>query len=302
MAYDVGDIVKHNEQLWKVINPILGQDNAVNFSTFNSSAFLYDFYDSSNYAFNFSQPVAVKTIIRGDYAFPLSNTTHILIRAGFEQYQGTAVGDKLQLVWNNYTTGTFAPSTTPPYGLINEVYPFDGLATGVALDGSTAAVIDKAFIDGEHVIQDKVDEILNVNFLLNLPAVGSIVSTAAAEGEISYINNQSTQALIYLKNVRGKFESFGTLKQGATPIGEFERVIQEDYSTLGGWWKINLGFTLTSPALYDDKKRTLVVKDIIKAAESRTALNYFNILNTWADQIAVSIVYLACYRQLLSLS
>jgi hypothetical protein len=303
MAYDVGDIVKHNEQLWKVINPILGQDNAVNFSTFNSSAFLYDFYDSSNYAFNFSQPVAVKTIIRGDYAFPLSNTTHILIRAGFEQYQGTAVGDKLQLVWNNYTTGTFAPSTTLPYGLINEVYPFDGLATGVALDGSTAAVIDKAFIDGEHVIQDKVDEILNVNFLLNLPAVGSIVSTAAAEGEISYINNQSTQALIYLKNVRGKFENFGTLKQGATPIGEFERAIQEDYSTLGGWWKINLGFTLTSPALYDDKKRTLVVKDIIKAAESRTALNYFNILNTWADQIAVSdtpvsqIAILSYYRQ-----
>lgn len=261
-SYDINNIVRHSEQLWRVVNPILGEDPSVDFTTFDSAAFVYDTeYNSTDNLYP-----DIKILLRGDYVFPAVTTNHMLIRTSANQYRGSAVGDKLQLIWNDLTT---------QYPTGND--PFDGNASG----------IDKAFIDGNHVIQHKVDEILNIDLTIIAVTVGDVVETNTAEGTVCYVRKEGTQSLIYLSNVNGKFEDSGSLTVGILTVGDYNRVIAEDYDSLGGWWYINLGFTLTSTELSDSKK-SLVVRDIIKAAESRTVKNYYNILDTQATQAIVS--------------
>ena len=258
-AYDVGDIVKHKEQLWKVVNPVLGQDPSVDFTTFDAASFWSEVeFDAGINAYP-----TIKQMITGNYSVAGVSTDHLLIRAGLQQYRGSAVGDTLVLYWNNLTTEYPTGNT-----------PFNGTATG----------IDKTFIDGAHTIQEKVDEIINIDLTLLTPTVGDTLSTEDADGEVVYVFSQGTQSIIYLSNVNGNFADSDQIKLGVFPVGDYTRVIAEDYDlTLAGWWLINIPSPGTVSAQADSKK-SLVIRDIIKAGDPRTAFLYFNSLDTQQSQ------------------
>ena len=258
-AYDVGDIVKHKEQLWKVVNPVLGQDPSVDFTTFDAASFWSEVeFDAGTNVYP-----TIKQMITGNYSIAGVSTDHLLIRAGTDQYRGSAVGDTLVLYWNNLTTEYPTGNT-----------PFNGTATG----------IDKTFIDGAHTIQEKVDEIINIDLTLLTPTVGDTLSTEDADGEVVYVFSQGTQSIIYLSNVNGNFADSDQIKLGVFPVGDYTRVIAEDYDlTLAGWWLINIPSPGTVSAQADSKK-SLVIRDIIKAGDPRTAFLYFNSLDTQQSQ------------------
>ena len=257
-SYAVGDIVLHNEQLWKVVNPVLGQDPSVDFTTFSASSF----WSEAEYDAGTGTYPVIKQIITGNYTFTGVGADHILIRATTDQYRGSAVGDTLVLHWNNFTT---------EYPIGNT--PFDGAAVG----------INKTFIDGAHVIQEKIDQIININLTITAPTVGDTLNTDSAVGEVSYIFTQGTQSIIYLSNVQGNFIDAAQIRLGPTPVGDYTRVILEDFDSVAGWWKIDVPSPGTTSGLADTK-RSLVVRDIIKAGDARTAFLYFNSLTTKAAQ------------------
>ena len=258
-AYDVDDIVKHKEQLWKVVNPVLGQDPSVDFTTFDAASF----WSEVEFDAGINVYPTIKQMITGNYSIAGVSTDHLLIRAGTQQYRGSAVGDTLVLYWNNLTTEYPTGNT-----------PFNGTATG----------IDKTFIDGSHTIQEKVDEIINIDLTLLTPTVGDTLSTEDADGEVVYVFSQGTQSIIYLSNVNGNFADSDQIKLGVFPVGDYTRVIAEDYDlTLAGWWLINIPSPGTVSAQADSKK-SLVIRDIIKAGDPRSAQLYFNSLDTQVSQ------------------
>jgi hypothetical protein len=67
-------------------------------------------------------------------------------------------------------------------------------------------------------------------------------------------------------------------------VGDYTRVIAEDYDlTLAGWWLINIPSPGTVSAQADSKK-SLVIRDIIKTGDPRSAQLYFNSLDTQVSQ------------------
>lgn len=266
------DIVRHNQQLWKVLDPIAPQDASVDFTTFDSAAFLYD--PLFNVVDNAYPDITV--MLRGDTGFILDATlnpplvtNHMLIRASANQYAGTAVGDKLQLFWNQF-------NTSYPNGTGN--VPFDGAISGIS----------KAFIDGVqgigvaagHVIIHKIDEIISVDLTLVDVTVNDVVQTITGSGTVTYKRKIGTRTLIYLKAVNGIINNSGSLALGSQLIGEYVKVVVNDYATLGGWWYINLGFNTDANSQQTDLKKSLVVRDIIKASDLRIANDFYNIFDT----------------------
>ena len=257
-AYDVGDIVQHNEQLWQVSNPVLGADPSVDFTTFDAASF----WSEAEFDVGENEYPVIKQMITGNYTFVGVGADHILIRASTDQYRGSAVGDTLVLYWNNLTTEYPTGNT-----------PFNGTATG----------IDKTFIDGAHTIQEKVDEIISIDLLIITPTVGDTLSTDDAVGTVSYIFTQGTQAIIYLSNVEGNLADADQIRLGPIPVGDYVRAITEDYNSVAGWWRIDVPSPGTT-SNQTDSKRSLVVRDIIKAGDPRTAFLYFNSLDTQLSQ------------------
>ena len=138
--YDVNDIVQYKEQLWKSLNQVYSQDDSVDFSSFDSHVFPFELtYDPDLASYN-----NLTNLVIGDHVFPNVTTDHMLIRANEEQFLGTAIGDKLQLKWNTYT------SIFP-----NGKQPFAG--TYVANN------IDATFLTGEHAIVYKAEKMFVIN-------------------------------------------------------------------------------------------------------------------------------------------
>ena len=267
------DIVRHNQQLWKVLEPIAPTDPSVDFTTFDSAAFLYDpLYNSVNNAYP-----DITVLLRGDVGFVLDATlnpplvtNHMLIRASADQYNGTAVGDKLQLIWNQF-------NTSYPDGVGN--VPFNGAILN----------INKAFIDGVegigataggHEIIHKVDEIISVDLTLVEVNLNDVLQTTTGSGTVAYRRKIGTRTLIYLKTVNGTINDSGTLALGSQLVGNYVKVVMNDYVTLGGWWYINLGFNTDTNSVQSDLKKSLVVRDIIKAGDLRTVNEFYNIFDT----------------------
>ena len=259
-SYAIGDIVFHKQQLWRVVNPVLGQDPSVDFTTFSATSF----WSEAHYDAGTGTYPEIKQMITGNYTFTGVGADHILIRATTDQYRGSAVGDTLVLYWNNLTTEY-------PTGNV----PFGGNAVG----------IDKAFIDGPHVIDEKIDQIINIDLTITAPSVGNLLNTDTANGTVAYIFTQGTQSIIYLKNVTGNLVDAAQIRLGPTPVGDYTRILLEDYDSVAGWWKIDVPSPGTTSGKFDNK-RSLVVRDIIKAGDPRTAFLYFNSLDTIATQAA----------------
>ena len=268
--YDVNDIVQHKEQLWKSLNQIYSRDDSVDFSSFDSHVFAFEStYDSDLSSYN-----NLTNLVIGDHAFPNVTTDHMLIRANEEQFLGTAVGDKLQLKWNTYT------SIFP-----NGKQPFAG--TYVANN------IDATFLTGEHAIVYKAEKMFVINETVNDPAVSDIVYTDTGNGKVVYSRKVGTKTLLYVNEIQGAFADSGELSTGVDlPVGTYYTAFANQSEYNRGWWVINVPFSQTpSPTSYPtdtdvanqtiyDVNPALVIKDIIKNQESRTVQTFVNSLDT----------------------
>ena len=91
--YNVNNIVQYKNQLWRATNQITGQDPSVDFTTFDGSAFYRE-----------STATTTSNIVIGDHIFPNVTTTHLLIRASRDQYQGTKIGDRLVMDYTGFSS------------------------------------------------------------------------------------------------------------------------------------------------------------------------------------------------------
>ena len=268
--YDVNDIVQYKEQLWKSLNQVYSQDDSVDFSSFDSHVFPFELtYDPDLASYN-----NLTNLVIGDHVFPNVTTDHMLIRANEEQFLGTAIGDKLQLKWNTYT------SIFP-----NGKQPFAG--TYVANN------IDATFLTGEHAIVYKAEKMFVINETVNDPAVSDIVYTDTGNGKVVYSRKVGTKTLLYVNEVQGAFADTGDLSTGVgLPVGSYYTAFPNQSEYNRGWWVINVPFSQTpNPTSYPtdtdvanqttyDVNPALVIKDIIKNQESRSVQTFVNSLDT----------------------
>jgi len=250
-TYVQQDIVKFTNQYWKAKTTVEPQDLSLEYQTFNSHLqALVSTLENNVYS-------NLYFILRGNFSFPEELTDHMLIRAPKGQYDGTEVGDKLQLLWND----------------VNTRYP------GGVTPFNNDPLMTKAFLDGEHAIVEKIDDILLIDNTQAIPSVGETISSATAVAVVTKVNiTGDNRSLIYVKDVNGLFESTGTLFVGDIQIGAFERAVQQEENVLGGWWQIDgpsSSFTSTTTI---ETKPYLVIQDIIKTGVSRSVKYYENAL------------------------
>ena len=283
VSYNTDEIVKHNGQLWRVKQPIINLDPSIDFTTFDAASF----WSEQEYDVDNDQYPTITQMITGNYGLGTGGADHLLIRAGKDQYEGSAVGDKLVLRWNNFTT---------EYPLGND--PFDG----------AEPLIDQTFINNEHIILEKIDEILLVPVFATVPSVGDTVSTNTADGVVDHVATSGTAVVIYLKDVSGVFDPGNVndpLRISNVLVGTYVRAVVEDttvYDTVSGWWKIQGAGSPDPITDRTDIKRSLVVRDIIKAGDPRTALLYANSLDTIQTQNATVLTKPTAPAQLSILS
>ena len=263
VSYVSSEIVRYLEAYWEAQFPISAATGALTFPSYWSTAFI----EEANYdAVNNSYPDIVYAI-RGDYGLDVS-TDHILIRAPVAQYEGSAVGDKLVLNWNEF-------SQNYPTGIL----PWGATGPGVAA------------IEGQQVIAQKIDAVLYVDNLIRTPSVGDALSSDTAIGEVAYIRVVNiSQAIIYMRGVSGAFSSTDTIYLNAQSCGTFTLVKPTTSAdTFGGWWKIDgiPSFTTTVTSAQEISVPNLVGQDFITQAESRSPVLFGN---TSDDVHALSLV------------
>lgn len=270
LTYNVNQTVLYKEQLWQALNTIYSRDDSVDFNSFNSHVFAFE----STYNANLFQYTNTTNLVIGDHVFPDANTEHMLVRANREQFTGTAIGDKLQLKWNKYTT--IYP---------NGREPFNG--------NYSAQNIDSDFLTGEHIIVNKVEKMFVIEETVNDPQVNDTVYTGSGEARIVYIRREGTRTLIYVDRITGAFAEADDLFTGVDlPVGAYTIPFDENVEYNAGWWFIETPFNqIPSPTSYptdadvvnavlSDVNPALVIKDIIKNQETRPVQTYMNSLDT----------------------
>ena len=254
-AYNTGDIVLYNEQLWQADRNIESQaiQTFVNHAS-NAQAAENDYNTESS-----SYPEIIY-MMRGNPNMPADATDHILIRAETQQWEGTKAGDVLTLKWNRYTTKALA-------GLS----PFNN-----------DAVLNETFLNGDHVIVNKVKMAVEVISALDIPNPGDEIVTETARANVAYrYVDAENKMIMYLNNVNGQLNTTGTITRNGVLVGEFTTVnhINDDYHT--GWWQINVGSSFNTTNIIETNPN-LVVTNITLAEEvgNIDRSNFANILDT----------------------
>jgi len=269
--YNVNEIVQYKEQLWQALNQVYSKDDSVDFTSFDSHVFAFE----STYDADLLGYENITNLVIGDHVFGNVTTDHILIRANTEQFLGTAVGDKLQLKWNQYT------SIFP-----NGRQPFNG--------AYASANIDASFLTGEHTILHKVEKIFVINETVNDAEVSDIVYTATGNARVVYRRKVGTKTLLYVNEVQGAFGDTGELLTGVDlSVGNYYLAFTDQDEYNRGWWAITTPFSQTpnpttsyptnSSVLNEtlfDVNPALVIKDIIKNQENRSVQTFVNSLDT----------------------
>ena len=269
--YNVNEIVQYKEQLWQALNQVYSKDDSVDFTSFDSHVFAFE----STYDADLLGYENITNLVIGDHVFGNVTTDHILIRANTEQFLGTAVGDKLQLKWNQYT------SIFP-----NGRQPFNGAYASVNIDAS--------FLTGEHTILHKLEKIFVINETVNDPEVSDIVYTATGNARVVYRRKVGTKTLLYVNEVQGAFGDTGELLTGVDlSVGNYYLAFTDQDEYNRGWWAITTPFNQTpnpttsyptdSSVLNEtlfDVNPALVIKDIIKNQENRSVQTFVNSLDT----------------------
>jgi hypothetical protein len=263
VTYQKNDIVKYKASLWKANREILPQTGGQEFETFNSYLDIL----SNDVA---ADSTEILLLCTGDPGLANQDVDHFLVRANKEQYLATEPGDQVGLTWNRYSRTNTS---------LDEFLPWDD-----------DAGLKNTDITGTHTIINKVDEILFIPTFVGLPEVGNTVTTNTGAGEVVYVSNLNDQAVIYINNVNGTFETSGNLFIGEDElIGAYTiEATQNTVDTLGGFWLFNNPNTdplSGDPLTYDngttwyDQGKGLIYNDVKLQEETRGIFPYFNIQN-----------------------
>ena len=254
--YNVNNIVQYKNQLWRATNQITGQDPSVDFTTFDGSGLYRE-----------STGTSTSNIVIGDHIFPNVTTTHLLIRASRDQYQGTKIGDRLIMQYLGFSSD----------------YPLDRSNLTKAPQKPFAGVGDPTiktnlFSATEVPIVQKVDAILKVDLTLVDPILTAVVNSESFEGTVVYKRKEGTKTLLYLKDVEGVVSASGTLMYGTLEVGSYNRVLGEDYAYLSGFWMVDINASVSTSAGIDTSNH-LVIQDIKRQGVTRNTNKFVNSLD-----------------------
>ena len=94
-------------------------------------------------------------------------------------------------------------------------------------------------------------------------SIGDIIETSDARGKVVYtFTNADNESVIYVNDVNGTFATSGDLYFGNILIGAYTLPIVENHAYYDGWWKVQIGSTIT-PTTNEEKYFGLVIKDCL---------------------------------------
>jgi hypothetical protein len=215
--YNSGDIIKYSGQLWKAQRDIPKEAESINFSTFDSYAFLEQNADSTD----------LTLLLQGQpYLSNVKGVDHMLVRAPYNQYIATKPNDQLTLKWNKYTNLNRDQEDDPSTVAVE---PFDGAIPDISAD----------FITGEHNIVEKIDYVLFFDSVDNEPNKGDKVSTSTGTGTVAEKYSQEFSVVLYIKDINGVFNQEDTLFINGQIVGEYTQPAMTYLPALGGFWLIH---------------------------------------------------------------
>jgi predicted nucleic acid-binding Zn-ribbon protein len=251
-AFAGNSIVKHNDAYWRANVDTLPEVSSQNYSSFAAHPIVKD---------NLGDSTEPNLLLAGNY--PKDNTLadHFLIRATAEEYKAVFVGSTISLTWNRYSVSHVNPL------LARE--PFE----------NTVAGLDSTFLNGEHIIQAKVDAIITVQTALNSLAVGDTIETTTAKGEVVYLYPDGNGYIIYMNNITGVWDPTGFITISNTiDIGNYVYVTPDSsHPELGGYWMIPIGSSVLFRDVIVDNSPGLIIKDIRQAGYAGSYDTYYSI-------------------------
>ena len=261
--YASGDIVSYQGSYWSADNSIQGSETNINFSSFAN-------YDQILFDLNLDEErsESLDLLLTGNYPFTGITTDHFLVRAPATLYEGIGIDDEIFLHWNKLTNANQTQIT------LTERQPFNG----------SIPYIDKEFLETDHTVSDKIDAILFVNQVTNIPGIGQQVTTSGATAIVAYTYQAGGSVTIYVKNVNGVFPDANSLFiEGNDFVGEYVLSAPDDSNfsatnTLGGYLLIRCGAPYAVGTINADSGRGLLIKNAITDSSASTNF-YYNSLD-----------------------
>ena len=267
--YQNTEIVSYNEQLWEAVIDIQGANLSQPFGSFTAMAevLLDNNITAGEIQFN--------NLLAGNYPFENTETDHILVRAGKDQYIATGPGDTVFLDWYANTT---ANQSQDPANLYRA--PFNG-----SLD-----FVTEEFLESGLVVQKKIDVILYIDAYSLLPKVGDQVESQGVFGYVEYIYTEEASCVIYIGGSVGLWQSTESLfLETGEFLGQYVRNAPKELNQidtsdeLGGYWWFNLPEkvdpgndplflpgpeTITTGNIIEDEGRALAIYNIVPAGKT----------------------------------
>jgi len=262
-SYVKGDVVRYRESFWKANREILPEVANQPFSTFDSYTNIANSTDADS--------TTVNLLVAGNPGLPnYPNTDHVLVRAPKDQYLGTAVGDTLNLFWNQRSYA---------YPTLDNYLPFDNEIPEININ----------FLNQEHTILEKIDNILFVENFVTLPTTGQRITTDTGSGNVSYVAFKGDSAVMYITDTNGIFEISGELYIDDNDFVGFytEEATYSVSDAVGGYWQIAAP-SYNNNSRYYDVGRGLVYADVKLQGSVRDTNLYYNVQST-AGEIGVYV-------------
>ena len=245
--YSAGDIVTYQNSYWSADTAIQGSESNITFNSFGN-------YDQIVYDLNLDEerPEELDLLLAGNYPFTGINADHFLVRAPKDIYEGIGVTDEVFLHWNKLTNANQTQTT------LTDRQPFDG----------TIPYLNKSYLESNHTVSAKIDAILYVSQVTNIPTIGQQVTTQDASGIVAYTYQAGGAVTIYVNNVTGTLPDSNSLFIANNDfVGEYTLSGPSDLTftataQLGGYLMINTNqYAIGTTNV--DSGRGLVIKDII---------------------------------------
>ena len=252
--YQNTEIVQYNEQLWEAVLDIQGANESLPFGSFTA---MIEVIQDNNII---GGEIQFNNLLAGNYPFTNTETNHILVRAGVDQYRATGPGDTVFLDWYAETTANQSQS---PTNLFRD--PFDGQLPSVT----------EAFLESGLVVQKKIDVVLYIDAFSLLPNVGDQVESQGVFGYVEYIYQEGPSAVVYIGGSVGIWQETEALYlETGEFLGQYVRNAPKELAELdtsddlGGYWWFDLPATITTGDVVDDEGRALAIYNIIPAGKT----------------------------------
>ena len=252
--YQNTEIVSYNEQLWEAVIDINGANLSQPFGSF--TAIVEVLLDNNITA----GEIQFNNLLAGNYPFENTETDHILVRAGKDQYTATGPGDTVFLDWYANTTANQGQAPGDLYRA-----PFGGQVPSVT----------EEFLESGLVIQKKIDVVLYIDAFSLLPNVGDQIEAQGVFGYVEYIYQDGPSAVIYVGGSVGIWQETEALyKETGEFVGQYVRNAPKELTQvdttedLGGYWWFNLPAPVTTTNVVEDEGRALAIYNVVPAGKA----------------------------------